>query len=326
MKKIQAAIPSTGRGKSRKLLSPKALWIMLCSTLLFGGLVGLLFHVALFWEGIGPLGVSIKKVDFPTNGLILSGRLYQPKGLAENPGIPGIVMLHGTSPAGADLFLYQLLALRLAESGNLVFLYDQRGYGASPDPPYSAESGYALDFVDDAVNAVRFLAAQPQVDTGRLTLVGHSFGGSVAIGVCNTPGLETLLQKVVIISPGRGYPHTGDQKDRFRQQRLANDMRLPIPPSLTEIRNLFAPMEVDTLVGGQHNLPIQLIIGELEDGLTPLPSTYENMAKDGTLTIIPKADHYFSTNNFVNRLDLPIKYYQRAMIRKPIAAMARTPN
>jgi len=87
----------------------------------------------------------------------------------------GVVVVHGAGSTRSDV-LDQ--AAVLARSGYTLVLIDARGHGDS--------GGTAMDFGWygdlDIAAATEFLASRPEVDPGRIGVVGFSMGGEEAIG------------------------------------------------------------------------------------------------------------------------------------------------
>jgi len=106
----------------------------------------------------------------------LAGTLWLPAGGGRHPAV---ALAHGSgatprSTAGA-------LAPYFASRGIAVLAYDKRGTGQSGgDWPGERASADAIDlYARDAAAAVRFLAAQPEVDPARVGLAGQSQAGWV---------------------------------------------------------------------------------------------------------------------------------------------------
>jgi pimeloyl-ACP methyl ester carboxylesterase len=137
---------------------------------------------------------------FASGNVEIVGSLYRP---GEGEGaMPGVLLLHGSTPEGRRMGLYRIMAEALAERGYVVLAIDQRGFGESA-PAADPRRGDAFDYVGDAVRALAYLAAQPGVDSMRLSVIGHSFG----VGIALTAGLsEPRTQGIVIISPGAPGP------------------------------------------------------------------------------------------------------------------------
>jgi pimeloyl-ACP methyl ester carboxylesterase len=74
--------------------------------------------------------------------------------------------------------IFGQLANALADAGFLVLRYDKRGVGQSGGRP---EAAALADFAEDARDAIKSLSDRKDVDRKRLTVIGHSEGGSVAM-------------------------------------------------------------------------------------------------------------------------------------------------
>lgn len=117
------------------------------------------------------------------SGPALYTRLYKPKGFEQGTQYPAIVHVYGgpgaqvVKDAWSDLFLQYL-----AQQGYVVFSLDNRG---------SAARGKAFEEaiyqrmgtveVDDQRAGVEFLKALPYVDSERVGIYGHSYGGYMAL-------------------------------------------------------------------------------------------------------------------------------------------------
>jgi dienelactone hydrolase len=118
--------------------------------------------------------VTIGGTDWP-----LPATLAMPVG----PGpFPAVVLVHGSGPNDRDETLgpnkpFKDLASGLASRGVVVLRYDKR------TKVHAAKSAAAADFtvkqevLDDVVEAVRALRANPKVDRARVFVLGHSLGG-----------------------------------------------------------------------------------------------------------------------------------------------------
>ncbi len=95
---------------------------------------------------------------------------------------PAVVFVHGSGPNDRDETLgpnkpFKDLASGLASRGVVVLRYDKR------TKVHAAKSAAAADFtvkqevLDDVVEAVRALRANPKVDRARVFVLGHSLGG-----------------------------------------------------------------------------------------------------------------------------------------------------
>lgn len=118
----------------------------------------------------GDLGLDARDVTFAArDGVVLAGWYVASRNGA------AVVLMHGAGSTRTGVLAH---AEVLAEHGFGVLLHDARGHGES--------DGRGMDLgwwgEDDAVGAVDFVLAQPDVTTDRVGLVGLSLGGEVAIG------------------------------------------------------------------------------------------------------------------------------------------------
>lgn len=151
-------------------------------------------HAAPHAAGAPDSRVTERAVLFQSGDAKLAGTVLVPPGERH----PAIVILHGSGPATRDFVLYRSAADLFAKHGFAVLLFDKRGTGESggsyveaPDLRVSAT---------DATAAVRFMAAQPEVDASRLGVWGISQGGWVA----QILGAESPEVKFVIDVSGPG--------------------------------------------------------------------------------------------------------------------------
>ncbi len=240
-----------------------------------------------------------EKIQFESDGLIISGTLYG----AESVGAkPAILLLHGSTPQGRKLGMYRLMGQELAALGYVVLTIDQRGFGQSDNPP-DVGNVESFDFVGDVKNGLELLASLPSVDGEQIFLIGHSFGGDVALTAvtANAP-----VKKLIIIGPGRRYMERGGTSDapefdyfKRRQMRymflwraIPDEVFLDYRPQL--------PLEnyLDYFAQSDHT-PILMIDGELESVADQefLAQIYEDMAGEKAYTTLDDADHYANVAN-----------------------------
>lgn len=129
-------------------------------------------------------------VAFPSHGANLQGRFFRAPGAGTHPTL---LLLHGYPGGPGDV-----LGLGTAVSGAgwnaLVFNY--RGFHGSEGrstPLNSMEDvGAALTFLRDSAPALR-------VDTGRIAILGYSYGGWLAL---MTGGRPAAVKCVALVAPG----------------------------------------------------------------------------------------------------------------------------
>lgn len=97
---------------------------------------------------------------------------------------PAVVTISGSGQQNRDEELWPVvngyrpfrqIAERLSREGIAVLRYDDRGVGGSGGRP-----GTTADYADDVRQIVSWLRARPDIDGGRIGLLGHSEGGVIA--------------------------------------------------------------------------------------------------------------------------------------------------
>lgn len=115
-----------------------------------------------------------EEVFFRNGELDLAGLWFVPPG--DGP-FPAAVILRGSGESRRDSPWARLFVDLLLENGVAVLLSDKRGSGASRGDWRTATFS---DLADDALAAVAYVRTRPDVDPGRVGLVGLSQGGRVA--------------------------------------------------------------------------------------------------------------------------------------------------
>lgn len=103
-------------------------------------------------------------------------------------------------PAGAKNSPYRVLAESLAAQGIASLRYDQRGTGETWLPQGDQPTGFA-EVEGDAAAALDALRQQPDIDPGRIALLGHGAGGLAALVLAAIPPQPRVA--VLVATPGR---------------------------------------------------------------------------------------------------------------------------
>lgn len=145
------------------------------------------------------------EITFTSGDIVVHGSLRIPDG-ATAPA-PAALLLAGSGPTDRNgdsamlpgpIGTLRFLADALSDAGFASLRYDKLGSGVTALGPYEvddiADLGFSV-FVDAAADALRNLAAQPDVDSDRLIVIGHSEGSLVAMALAvrdDTPTLTGL--------------------------------------------------------------------------------------------------------------------------------------
>ena len=150
-------------------------------------------------------------VVIPAAGFNIAGTLTVPPGVGRLRH-PTIVLVAGSGAVDRDetvagISIFSQLAGALAERGFLVLRYDKRGVGQSGG---RTETVTIQDYAEDLIGIVKWLAKRDDVDPRRITVAGHSEGGSIAmlagakekkigslvlIATIGTTGAELILEQ-----------------------------------------------------------------------------------------------------------------------------------
>jgi uncharacterized protein len=220
----------------------------------------------------------------------LPGTLTLPNG----PGpFPAVVLVHGSGPNDRDEGLgpnkvFKDLAWGLASRGIAVLRYDKRTRVHGKEMMARAD-GFTVneEVVDDARSAVALLAGQPEVQSKRIFVLGHSLGGYLAPRIAggnsqiagliilagSTRPMEELLVEQVRYSVGlKGKPTPEGEKLIADAERSEAEIRDPglkpgmnvhflgglIPASyFLDLRSYRAPESASAL-----RIPILVLQGE----------------------------------------------------------------
>jgi uncharacterized protein len=161
-------------------------------------------------------------VTIPANGFSIAATMTNPPGVGRLRH-PTVVLVGGSGPIDregivAGIPVLSQVAGALAQQGFLVLRFDKRGVGQSGGRP---EAATQKDYSDDLISIVKWLEKRDDVDSRRLTVMGHSEGGTVAL---QAAAREKKITSIVLLAtPGT----TGADLLLEQQQHELDRMKLP---------------------------------------------------------------------------------------------------
>jgi hypothetical protein len=191
----------------------------------------------------------------PANGFSLAATISRPTPPANGPAPkkwPAIVLVPGSGAVDRDevvagIPVFGQLAGALADAGYLVVRYDKRGIGQSGGRAESATIG---DYAEDLLSIVRYLSRRKDVDEDRITAVGHSEGGWVALLAASRQ--DDIRHVVVAAAPSV----TGNELVLEQQKHLLDLMKAPAH-------------EVEAKIAMQKRINSAVVSGTSWEGVSP---------------------------------------------------------
>ncbi|HRI46428.1 MAG TPA: alpha/beta fold hydrolase [Ignavibacteriaceae bacterium] len=144
------------------------------------------------------------KIENKEAKITLAGTLTLPKTVKKHPAV---ILVSGSGPQDRNEALlghkpFLVLADYLTRLGFVVLRYDDRGVAQSTGDFSKATS---LDFVTDALSAIKYLQTREEVDIDKIGIIGHSEGGLIAPIAASTS--EEV--KFIVLLAGTGV--TGEE-------------------------------------------------------------------------------------------------------------------
>jgi len=161
-----------------------------------------------------PKNYTSEDITFKSGKLKLAGTVTVPKNGEKRH--PACIIISGSGPQDRNgkvpeigfSVQYKAIAHKLSNSGILVLRYDERGVGESQG---DFETASLSDFVSDVKAGIEYLRSRPDVDSGRICLIGHSEGAiiasMIAAGMNHTVhAAEDKEIKAIILMAGTAKP------------------------------------------------------------------------------------------------------------------------
>jgi pimeloyl-ACP methyl ester carboxylesterase len=162
-------------------------------------------------------------VQFTSGAIRIAGTLSRPVGGGR---MPAIALVHGSGPEDRDYVLPW--ARFLVRHGVAVLGYDKRGVGGSGGDWNNASFD---DLAGDAIAAVQYLKTRPDIDGGRIGLLGISQAG----WILPLAAVQSKEVSFLISVSGAGVPVADTTLDQAANEMTASGMK---PPTIAAILDL----------------------------------------------------------------------------------------
>lgn len=177
---------------------------------------------------------TAEEVEIAVKGYKLAGTLLLPK--SGKPPFPAAITITGSGQQTRDESLgiagpetykpFRQIAETLASRGIAVLRVDDRGVGASTGME-TLEAATTLDFADDVRAQIAYLRTRREIDSARISLIGHSEGGVIAPIVAST---DARIAAIVLMA---GTAKRGDEVLLYQLNRPFDNN--PILPDAEKI-------------------------------------------------------------------------------------------
>ncbi|MEO8025291.1 MAG: alpha/beta fold hydrolase [Bryobacteraceae bacterium] len=215
-----------------------------------------------------PDDITYRKADIISEGTRMHAEVYAPKSAPAGKKLPIILMAHGW---GGTVAALRREAMAFAQAGYFVTAFDYRGWGESdsrvilnaPAPKEKKDGKFTaevrevrevvdpIDFGTDWLNAIHWLAGEPQADMDHLGLWGSSFSGGLILWAAERDHRVKAIHSQVGAMDGRPLPADPKTTQQYLQEATAyarGEKQYPAPGA-REVGNLRgAPIRSKMLV------------------------------------------------------------------------------
>jgi dipeptidyl aminopeptidase/acylaminoacyl peptidase len=236
------------------------------------------------------MAIKVDDITFKSKGHSLKGRTYRP---VDDGKYPAVAICHGYPGDTKNMDLAEELALN--GIAVLVFYY-QGAWGSEGTYRFS-------NLAPSTVDAVKYLKAQPYIDTERVGLVSHSMG---AVPLTNVMSSDKSIKTGVLISPASDIsrwlaPDVIDNIfDRFvgmAKEKLAYGDESEYKADMMKAAEALNPMDKVADI----EAPILVTVGSADNVTVPedCKALYEKATPPKKWALIDGADHSFTEHRLI---------------------------
>lgn len=247
-----------------------------------------------------------QKTNYSEQVLSIDNGTYKVPGILVTPKqstsqkIPVVVMLHGTASQKNEVGgLYQRLAIYLAQKGYASLRIDFAGTG---DSQVDYRFYNLTSAQNDVTAALNYLAAQSQLDSNRMGIIGFSQGGLIAQLIAEQ---DARIKAMVAWSSvgGNGIDIFQFMFDEYYAEAQKNGFAVVKFPWREQPLNFglqwFNEIKANAILDKMNNYHGKLLcIAGGADPLVPSESSSKiikaSASNDATLIVIKGADHMFN--------------------------------
>ena len=111
------------------------------------------------------------------DGLEIPALLYKPKGIQKDKKVPALLWIHG-GPGGQTRLNYSAALQHLVNHGYAILAVNNRGSSGYGKTFYAADDRkHGNEDLKDCIEAKKYLATLPYIDTDKIGIYGGSYGG-----------------------------------------------------------------------------------------------------------------------------------------------------
>lgn len=248
--------------------------------------------------------LKVEKVGFDSNNARIQGELY----ISDIKPAPALVICHGFDGRGfRGHEIFRQLATKTCENGFVSLVFDFRGCGES-----GGQFDYGWGEQQDLKTAIDYLASRPEVIADSIFVLGHSFGGTIALYACQG---DKRVKAITLWATARDQAYNVKKFSSLERGRagyytftllshidtVVNISRLfrfqafGIPLRLRDVRRKLMKLNESEAVARFNNTPKLMLVGS-SDRVVTVEETkmiYSAAKEPKELVIIESGNHVF---------------------------------